>query len=118
MPVYPLQIARTAVGQIGGRTRVVMLRPPDFSGGRTCSSGFVGVDVLPPASWPAQWGFAVLPLPKQVDDTAALLTIDVHKDVDGFHPLNVGRLACGMDSVVPCTRSAVAALGLAQIDSR
>ncbi len=70
------------------------------------------------ASWPARWGFAVLPLPKQVDDTAALLTIDVHKDVDGFHALNVGRLACGMDSVVPCIPLGCRSPGPAQSHSR
>ncbi len=44
-----------------------------------------------------------LPLPKQVDETGVLLRIDPRKDVDGFHPINVGRLATGLDAVVPCT---------------
>ena len=44
-----------------------------------------------------------LPLPKQVDETGVLLRIEPRKDVDGFHPINVGRLAMGLDAVVPCT---------------
>ena len=44
-----------------------------------------------------------LPLPKQVDETGVLLRIDPRKDVDGFHPINVGRLATGLEAVVPCT---------------
>ncbi|MEO5773488.1 MAG: bifunctional methylenetetrahydrofolate dehydrogenase/methenyltetrahydrofolate cyclohydrolase FolD [Sphingomicrobium sp.] len=44
-----------------------------------------------------------LPLPKHVDEDAILLRIDPKKDVDGFHPINVGRLATGMDALVPCT---------------
>ncbi len=44
-----------------------------------------------------------LPLPPQIDATEILWSLDPRKDVDGFHPLNAGRLACGMDAVVPCT---------------
>jgi methylenetetrahydrofolate dehydrogenase (NADP+) / methenyltetrahydrofolate cyclohydrolase len=44
-----------------------------------------------------------LPLPKQVDESGVLLRVDPRKDVDGFHPINVGRLAMGLDAVVPCT---------------
>ena len=44
-----------------------------------------------------------LPLPKQVDETGVLLRIDPAKDVDGFHPINVGRLATGLEAIVPCT---------------
>lgn len=44
-----------------------------------------------------------LPLPKGLDETRALLTIDPTKDVDGLHPMNVGRLYCGLDAFVPCT---------------
>jgi methylenetetrahydrofolate dehydrogenase (NADP+) / methenyltetrahydrofolate cyclohydrolase len=46
-----------------------------------------------------------LPLPKHIDDEAVLRTIDITKDVDGFHPLNIGRLAMkGRDPYfVPCT---------------
>lgn len=44
-----------------------------------------------------------LPLPKGIDEAAVLLRIDPSKDVDGFHPLNAGRLAAGLPGLVPCT---------------
>ena len=44
-----------------------------------------------------------LPLPKQIDEAAVLAAIDPDKDVDGFHVINVGRLATGADGLVPCT---------------
>ncbi len=44
-----------------------------------------------------------LPLPEQVEAAAAINTVDPAKDVDGFHVVNVGRLATGRDAVVPCT---------------
>jgi len=44
-----------------------------------------------------------LPLPNHVDSARVIAALDPAKDVDGFHPLNVGRLAAGMDALVPCT---------------
>lgn len=44
-----------------------------------------------------------LPLPKHIDTTKLLELVDPSKDVDGFHPYNVGRLATGLDGFVPCT---------------
>ena len=44
-----------------------------------------------------------LPLPPQIDANEILWVLDPRKDIDGFHPLNAGKLACGMDAVVPCT---------------
>jgi len=44
-----------------------------------------------------------LPLPKQIDPQKVIAAIDPAKDVDGFHPLNVGRLASGLPGLVPCT---------------
>ena len=44
-----------------------------------------------------------LPLPSQVDATRVIETIEPGKDVDGFHPVNAGRLAIGLPSLVPCT---------------
>ena len=53
---------------------------------------------------PAVDGILVqLPLPRQVDTQAVLLTIDPDKDVDGFHPVNAGRLMTGLPGFVPCT---------------
>jgi methylenetetrahydrofolate dehydrogenase (NADP+)/methenyltetrahydrofolate cyclohydrolase len=44
-----------------------------------------------------------LPLPKHIDTTKILEIVSPTKDVDGFHPYNVGRLATGLDGFVPCT---------------
>ncbi len=44
-----------------------------------------------------------LPLPKQIDADKVLGLIDPDKDVDGFHPLNAGRLSVGLPGFVPCT---------------
>lgn len=44
-----------------------------------------------------------LPLPEQVDEMAVINTIDPAKDVDGFHVINSGRQAVGLDAMVPCT---------------
>ncbi|MDD5405857.1 MAG: bifunctional methylenetetrahydrofolate dehydrogenase/methenyltetrahydrofolate cyclohydrolase FolD [Sulfurovaceae bacterium] len=44
-----------------------------------------------------------LPLPKHIDTTKILEVINPDKDVDGFHPYNVGRMVAGLDSFVACT---------------
>ena len=44
-----------------------------------------------------------LPLPKHIDKRKVIETIDPGKDVDGFHPMNVGNLSSGYDSNIPCT---------------
>ena len=44
-----------------------------------------------------------LPLPQQIDPHNIIAAIDPAKDVDGFHPLNVGRLASGLPAFSPCT---------------
>jgi len=44
-----------------------------------------------------------LPLPEHIDTTKVLEAIDPNKDVDGFHPFNVGRLVTNLDGFVPCT---------------
>ena len=50
-----------------------------------------------------------LPLPKHIDDKKVLNAIDPDKDVDGFHPINVGRLMIGGDEVkfLPCTPAGI-----------
>ncbi len=48
-----------------------------------------------------------LPLPPHVESRAVLEAIDPAKDVDGFHPINAGRLADGQDVLTPCTPRAV-----------
>jgi methylenetetrahydrofolate dehydrogenase (NADP+)/methenyltetrahydrofolate cyclohydrolase len=53
---------------------------------------------------PAIHGILVqLPLPKQIDAQKVLSAIDPAKDVDGFHPMNAGRLATGLPALAPCT---------------
>ena len=53
---------------------------------------------------PAVHGILVqLPLPPQIDSQKVLAAVDPMKDVDGFHPVNAGRLATGLPALVPCT---------------
>ena len=48
-----------------------------------------------------------LPLPRQIDPKKVIKAIDPRKDVDGFHPMNVGLLHLGQPSLVPCTPAGV-----------
>jgi len=48
-----------------------------------------------------------LPLPARVDETAIIEAIDPAKDVDGFHPVNAGKLAMGRPVFVPCTPAGI-----------
>ncbi|MDU4695185.1 MULTISPECIES: bifunctional methylenetetrahydrofolate dehydrogenase/methenyltetrahydrofolate cyclohydrolase FolD [Paenibacillus] len=48
-----------------------------------------------------------LPLPKHINEKAVIDAISVEKDVDGFHPVNVGNLMIGDDSLLPCTPAGV-----------
>jgi methylenetetrahydrofolate dehydrogenase (NADP+)/methenyltetrahydrofolate cyclohydrolase len=48
-----------------------------------------------------------LPMPKQVDAKALLNAVSPEKDVDGFHPVNVGRLQTGQPALAPCTPSGI-----------
>ena len=48
-----------------------------------------------------------LPLPKQIDEKRVLYAIRPEKDVDGFHPVNVGLLNIGEDALAPCTPAGV-----------
>lgn len=47
------------------------------------------------------------PLPRGVDETRVIEAIDPEKDVDGFHPINVGRLAIGQPVIAPCTPAGI-----------
>ena len=51
-----------------------------------------------------------LPLPKHLDENEVILRIDPKKDVDAFHPINVGRIMIGDYSFLPCTPAGVMAL--------
>ncbi|ULG72720.1 bifunctional methylenetetrahydrofolate dehydrogenase/methenyltetrahydrofolate cyclohydrolase FolD [Macrococcus brunensis] len=44
-----------------------------------------------------------VPLPKQISEAKVLEAIDPKKDVDGFNPINIGRLYAGMETFIPCT---------------
>jgi methylenetetrahydrofolate dehydrogenase (NADP+)/methenyltetrahydrofolate cyclohydrolase len=60
---------------------------------------------------PSVDGFIVqIPLPDQLDEEAALLAVDPEKDVDGLHPVNLGRLVIGVDAPRPCTPRGIQAL--------
>lgn len=49
-------------------------------------------------------GFIIqLPLPKQIDTQKVLLAVDPNKDVDGFHPMNFGKMALDMSTFIPAT---------------
>ncbi len=48
-----------------------------------------------------------LPLPKHIDDNKVLYAIDPEKDVDGFHPVNVGKMVIGEAGFLPCTPYAI-----------
>lgn len=51
-----------------------------------------------------------LPLPKGIDEDQIIESIDPEKDVDGFHPVNIGRLSLGRPRFVPCTPAGIIAL--------
>ena len=51
-----------------------------------------------------------LPLPKHLDETEVLLAINPAKDVDGFHPINVGKMVTGQRAFLPCTPHGVVQL--------
>lgn len=48
-----------------------------------------------------------LPLPPQMNEQKVIEAIDYRKDVDGFHPVNVGRLVIGLDCLKPCTPAGI-----------
>jgi len=48
-----------------------------------------------------------LPLPGEIDDSKIIEAIDPEKDVDGFHPVSIGRLAMGRPTFVPCTPAGI-----------
>ncbi len=48
-----------------------------------------------------------MPLPKHINEHRIIEAINPELDVDGFHPINVGKLNCGLDSVLPCTPAGI-----------
>jgi methylenetetrahydrofolate dehydrogenase (NADP+)/methenyltetrahydrofolate cyclohydrolase len=66
---------------------------------------------------PAVDGILVqLPLPRHIDGRKVIDAIDPAKDVDGFHPLNAGRLAIGEHALVPCTPAGCLVLARSAVD--
>jgi methylenetetrahydrofolate dehydrogenase (NADP+)/methenyltetrahydrofolate cyclohydrolase len=60
---------------------------------------------------PAVHGLLIqYPVPGHLDYDAALLTVDPDKDVDGMHPLNLGRMSVGLPGPLPCTPAGIEAL--------
>jgi methylenetetrahydrofolate dehydrogenase (NADP+)/methenyltetrahydrofolate cyclohydrolase len=51
-----------------------------------------------------------LPLPKHLDEEATLRAVDPEKDVDGLHPVNLGKLVMGVDAPLACTPAGIQAL--------
>jgi len=51
-----------------------------------------------------------LPLPKHINEKDILLAIDPDKDVDGFHPINIGKMVAGQETFLPCTPHGVVQL--------
>ncbi|HWT26993.1 MAG TPA: bifunctional methylenetetrahydrofolate dehydrogenase/methenyltetrahydrofolate cyclohydrolase FolD [Mobilitalea sp.] len=48
-----------------------------------------------------------LPLPRHIDEDTVIQTIDPNKDVDGFHPINVGKLSIGQRGIISCTPAGI-----------
>jgi len=48
-----------------------------------------------------------LPLPKHIDESKVLLAINPEKDVDGFHPMNIGKMVAGEKAFLPCTPNGI-----------
>jgi methylenetetrahydrofolate dehydrogenase (NADP+) / methenyltetrahydrofolate cyclohydrolase len=92
---------------VRSKSRAVMeagMRPFDHSLPATASEAEVLTLIEKLNRDPDVHGILVqLPLPPQVDAHKVIETIDPAKDVDGFHPLNAGRLARGLPGLVPCT---------------
>jgi methylenetetrahydrofolate dehydrogenase (NADP+)/methenyltetrahydrofolate cyclohydrolase len=60
---------------------------------------------------PAVDAFLVqVPLPRHLDEFAALMAVDPDKDVDGLHPVNLGRLVMGVEGPLPCTPAGIVEL--------
>jgi methylenetetrahydrofolate dehydrogenase (NADP+)/methenyltetrahydrofolate cyclohydrolase len=80
------------------------MAPCDFKLPATASEQEVLALVAKLNADPAVSGILVqLPLPPQIDSQKVIAAIDPMKDVDGFHPVNVGRLSIGLPALAPCT---------------
>lgn len=57
-----------------------------------------------------------LPLPKHIDESRVIMRISPEKDVDGFHPENVGKMMLGLETLLPCTPHGILHLVKTQTD--
>lgn len=57
-----------------------------------------------------------LPLPKHIDENRVIMRISPDKDVDGFHPTNVGKMMLGLETLLPCTPHGILHLVKTQTD--
>ena len=118
-------VLREATGRVPGLAVVLVGEDPASSvyvrnkGRATREAGMTGIEHRLPETTtadellalvaalnadPAVDGILVqLPLPVHIDERAVIQAIDPDKDVDGFHPVNAGRLATGLPGFVPCT---------------
>jgi methylenetetrahydrofolate dehydrogenase (NADP+)/methenyltetrahydrofolate cyclohydrolase len=92
---------------VASKSRAVVevgMRPLDYQLPTATGEGELLALVKALNSDPAVSGILVqLPLPPQINPARILNSIDPDKDVDGFHPLNAGRLMMGLPALVPCT---------------
>jgi len=92
---------------VGSKSRALVevgMKPFDFHLPATTTEGEL-IDLIQNLNVdPAVNGILVqLPLPPQINPARIISSIDPDKDVDGFHPLNAGRLMAGLPALVPCT---------------
>ena len=74
----------------------------------TASQGELLAEIARLNAHPGVDGILVqLPLPKGIDEQAVIRAIAPEKDVDGFHPVSLGRLLLGLDTFVPCTPAGI-----------
>ena len=92
---------------VGAKTRAVVevgMRPRDFYLPATTGADELLGLIGELNADPAVHGILVqLPLPPRIDASRIIAAVDPKKDVDGFHPLNAGKLASGLPALVPCT---------------
>ena len=92
---------------IAGKSRAVIdagMRPFDHQFAADVSENDLIALVHKLNTDPAVHGILVqMPLPPQIDTGRVVASLDPAKDVDGFHPLNVGKLASGLPRLAPCT---------------
>jgi methylenetetrahydrofolate dehydrogenase (NADP+)/methenyltetrahydrofolate cyclohydrolase len=88
----------------GEQTKQAGMRSDEIRLPATCAQADLLAVVARLNADPTVHGILVqLPLPKQIDPQAVIAAIAPEKDVDGFHPVNVGRVALGQGGFVPCT---------------